>query len=101
MGRKQWLWLAVGCAVAFVVLTVPILWGQNWPGDWALVELALGARSPFWTAILQGVTFFGSSAAGLKATPIRKPGGSPIRLPAQSKPSANLEMARTSSKIST
>jgi len=63
--RKQWLYLALGCGVAFAILTVPILWGQNWPGDWALVQVALGARSAFWTAIMQGVTFFGSSAVGL------------------------------------
>jgi undecaprenyl-diphosphatase len=48
-----------------VVLTTPILWGQDLPGDWALVELALGARSAFWTAVMQAVTFFGSSAVGL------------------------------------
>ena len=65
MRRKQWLYLALGCGVAFAILTVPILWGQNWPGDWALVQVALGARSAFWTAIMQGVTFFGSSAVGL------------------------------------
>ena len=63
--RKRWLYLALGCGVAFAVLTVPILWGQDWPGEWAVVELALSTRSPFWTAVMQTVTFFGSSAVGL------------------------------------
>lgn len=65
MSRKQWLYLALGCGVAFVVLSIPILWGQNWPGEWAVVGLALGTRSPFWTAVMQTVTFFGSSTVGL------------------------------------
>ena len=63
--RNQWLWLSAICAVAFVVLTIPILSGRNWPGEWTMVELALGARSSLWTAIMQTVTFFGSSAVGL------------------------------------
>lgn len=63
--RKQWLWLSAVCAVAFIVLTIPILWGQDWPGEWAVVAWVLGARSPFWTVIMQAVTFFGSSAVGL------------------------------------
>jgi undecaprenyl-diphosphatase len=50
---------------AFVVLTVPILWGRDWPGEWAVVQWALSTRSPFWTVAMQTVTFFGSSAVGL------------------------------------
>jgi hypothetical protein len=63
--RKQWLAVSVVCALAFLSLTIPILYGHDLPGDWALVQAALGARSAFWTAIMQGVTFFGSSAVGL------------------------------------
>jgi undecaprenyl-diphosphatase len=48
-----------------VVLTVPILSGRNWPGEWDVVQLALLTRSPFWTAVMQAVTFTGSSAVGL------------------------------------
>jgi undecaprenyl-diphosphatase len=48
-----------------VVLTIPVWWGRNWPGEWALVEWALAARSPFWTRVMQTVTFFGSSTVGL------------------------------------
>jgi membrane-associated phospholipid phosphatase len=65
MSRKGWLCLSAACAVAFVILTVPILWGRDWPGEWAIVEWAVGTRSPFWTAVMQTVTFFGSSAVGL------------------------------------
>jgi len=65
LSRKQWLYLALGCGVAFAVLTIPILSGRNWPGEWKIVHLALGARSPFWTAAMQAVTFTGSSAVGL------------------------------------
>ena len=65
MSRKRWWVLSVGCGVAFVILAIPILSGQNWPGEWAIVHLALGARSPFWTAVMQAVTFSGSSAVGL------------------------------------
>lgn len=65
MNRRQCLYLALGCGVAFVVLTVPILWSRNWPGEWAIVEWAVGTRSAFWTAVMQTVTFFGSSAVGL------------------------------------
>jgi membrane-associated phospholipid phosphatase len=57
--------LAGACALAFVILTVPIGLGHNWPGEWAVVEWALAARSPFWTHVMQSVTFFGSSAVGL------------------------------------
>jgi membrane-associated phospholipid phosphatase len=59
------MWLAVGCALAFVVLTIPIVLGQDWPGEWALVEWALTTRTPGWTAVMQTVTFFGSSVVGL------------------------------------
>jgi undecaprenyl-diphosphatase len=65
LGKRHWLYLALGCGVAFAALTMPILKGQNPPGDWALAELALGARSAFWTSVMQTITFFGSSAVGL------------------------------------
>jgi undecaprenyl-diphosphatase len=65
LNQRQWLWTAAACAVAFAVLTLPIMAGQNWPREWAVVRLALGARSPFWTAVMQAVTFAGSSAVGL------------------------------------
>ena len=65
MSRKGWLRLAAACAVAFVVLTVPVSWGRNWPGEWAIVHSTIAARSAFWTAVMQTVTFFGSSAVGL------------------------------------
>ena len=59
------MWWAVGCALAFVVLTIPICLGYNWPGEWACVEWALAARGPGWTTVMQTVTFFGSSTVGL------------------------------------
>ena len=65
MSRRRWLWWAAGCALAFVVLTIPIMWGRNWPGEWALVEWALATRSLGWTMAMQAVTFLGSSAVGL------------------------------------
>jgi len=52
-------------ALGFVILTIPVWLGHNWPGEWAVVEWALAARSPFWTRVMQSVTFFGSSAVGL------------------------------------
>jgi undecaprenyl-diphosphatase len=51
--------------LAFLVLTAPVLFGRDWPGEWAVVEWALSTRSPFWTAAMQAVTFFGSSVVGL------------------------------------
>lgn len=65
MHRKRWLWLAVACGVAFFILTLPLLWGRSWPGEWAVVQEALRLRSPAWTPAMQAVTFFGSSAVGL------------------------------------
>lgn len=65
MSRKQWMWLALGNTLAFIVLTIPILLGANWPGEWAVVQWALSTRSPAWTRVMQTVTFFGSSAVGL------------------------------------
>jgi undecaprenyl-diphosphatase len=59
------MWLAVGCALAFMVLTIPICLGRNWPGEWVLVEWAVAARLPGWTAVMQTVTFFGSSSVGV------------------------------------
>jgi undecaprenyl-diphosphatase len=53
------------CALAFVILTIPVWLGHNWPGEWTVVEWALDARSPFWTRVMQAVTFLGSSAVGL------------------------------------
>ena len=40
--------------VAFVVLTVPILLGANWPGEWVVVQWALSTRSPAWTRLVVG-----------------------------------------------
>jgi undecaprenyl-diphosphatase len=57
--------LAGASALAFVILTVPVWMGHNWPGEWAVVEWALDVRSLFWTRVMQTVTFFGSSAVGL------------------------------------
>lgn len=65
MSRGRWIGLAVGGTLAFGVLTIPICLGRNWPGEWALVEWALATRTPGWTAVMQAVTFFGSSAVGL------------------------------------
>ena len=65
MSRRRWLSLAAGCSLAFVVLTIPIGLGHNWPGEWALVEWALATRTLGWTKVMQTVTFFGSSAVGL------------------------------------
>jgi undecaprenyl-diphosphatase len=65
LSRKRWLWLALGCTLAFVVLTIPVCLGHNWPGEWALIEWALATRTPAWTTVMQTVTFFGSSAVGL------------------------------------
>lgn len=65
MGRRQWLYLALGCTIAFAALTVPIVLGRNWPGEWAVVQLALQARPPFWTTAMQAVTFCSSSTVGL------------------------------------
>jgi undecaprenyl-diphosphatase len=65
LSQGQWLWLAGGCAAAFVVLTAPIVVGQNWPGEWELVQMTMQNRSSFWTAIMQTVTFLGSSTVGL------------------------------------
>jgi undecaprenyl-diphosphatase len=55
----------MGCALAFVALTIPIRAGHNWPGEWALVEWALAMRELGWTAAMQAITFLGSSAVGL------------------------------------
>jgi membrane-associated phospholipid phosphatase len=65
LSRRQWVRLAVGCVLAFVVLTIPVGLGRNWPGEWALVEWVLAARSPAWTVVMQTVTFFGSSSVGV------------------------------------
>lgn len=65
MSRRAWIGLACGAALAFVILTIPVWMGYNWPGEWAAVEWALEARSPAWTRVMQSVTFFGSSAVGL------------------------------------
>jgi undecaprenyl-diphosphatase len=51
--------------LAFVALTIPICWGGNWPGEWALVEWALATRTPGCTVGMQTMTFFASSAVGL------------------------------------
>jgi undecaprenyl-diphosphatase len=60
-----WIGLGSANALAFVILTIPVWMGYDWPGEWAVVEWALAARSPFWTRAMQAVTFFGSSAVGL------------------------------------
>ena len=65
LSPKRWAYWALGCAVLFAVMTVPVAIGQNWPGEWAIVQWALRARSECWTAVMQAVTFFGSSAVGL------------------------------------
>jgi undecaprenyl-diphosphatase len=65
LSRRAWIGLACANVLAFVILTIPIWRGHNWPGEWAVVEWALDARSPFWTRAMQTVTFFGSSAVGL------------------------------------
>jgi undecaprenyl-diphosphatase len=65
LSRRWWLGLACANALAFVIVTIPVWLGHNWPGEWAVVEWALGARSPAWTRVMQTVTFFGSSAVGL------------------------------------
>jgi undecaprenyl-diphosphatase len=65
LSRKQWLWLTLGSTLVFSVLTIPILLGANWPGEWVVVQWALSTRSPAWTRWMQTVTFFGSSAVGL------------------------------------
>ena len=65
LSRRTWVGLACANGLAFVILTIPIWMGHNWPGEWAVVEWSLGARSPLWTRVMQTVTFFGSSAVGL------------------------------------
>ena len=65
MSRRAWVGLACASVLAFVILTIPVWMGHNWPGEWSLVEWALDARSPLWTRVMQTVTFFGSSAVGL------------------------------------
>jgi undecaprenyl-diphosphatase len=63
--RKGWLWCAAGCGLAFGALSIPILLGRDWPGEWLIVGWVLRARSPAWTGVMQAVTFFGSSAVGV------------------------------------
>jgi undecaprenyl-diphosphatase len=65
LNRRTWLGVACANALVFVLLTLPIWMGRNWPGEWAVVEWALGVRAPLWTRAMQAVTFFGSSAVGL------------------------------------
>ena len=65
LSRRSWIRLSLAWAAAFVALTVPVIVGNNWPGEWALVQGALTARSAWWTSVLQTVTFFGSAAVGL------------------------------------
>ena len=65
MSRRAWSGLACASTLAFVILTIPVWMGHNWPGEWVVVEWALAARTPFWTRVMQTVTFFGSSAVGL------------------------------------
>lgn len=65
MLRKHWLWLAAGCGLAFVVLMLPVLRQGNWPGEWALVQAVLRARSAAWTPAMQFLTLWGSSAVGV------------------------------------
>ena len=62
--RAGWLWLASGCGLAFVGVTLPILLHRNWPGEWIVVQWALGTRSPWWTGVMQAITFLGSAAVG-------------------------------------
>jgi membrane-associated phospholipid phosphatase len=62
--RRTWLYLSAACGLSFAILAVPILMRQNWPGDWLLVQWALGHRSPGWTLVMQAITFAGSSAVG-------------------------------------
>ena len=64
LDRKIWIWGAVVCGLAFIVLTIPILGGQNWPGEWTVIGWALRMRSPAWTTVMQAATFWGSSAVG-------------------------------------
>ena len=65
MGGRRWTWWTVGCGLAFASLTLPIVLGQNWPGEWTMVGWALQARSPGWTSAMQAITFFGSAAVGV------------------------------------
>jgi undecaprenyl-diphosphatase len=65
VSRLGWLRLSLVCVMLFIVVTTPIAFGRDWPGEWSLVQLALDMRSPFWTGAMQMVTFFGSSAVGL------------------------------------
>jgi membrane-associated phospholipid phosphatase len=65
LDRKSWIWGAVACGLAFIVLTIPIWGGQNWPGEWTIIGWALRMRSPAWTTVMQAATFWGSSAVGM------------------------------------
>jgi membrane-associated phospholipid phosphatase len=65
LSRKQRIWWTVGLGLAFAGLTLPIVLGYNWPGEWTVVEWALRARSPICTSAMQAITFFGSAAVGV------------------------------------
>jgi len=63
--QRRWVWLAVACSAAFGILTIPILQGKNWPGEWQVVAWAASSRTLAWTSLMQTITFMGSAAMGI------------------------------------
>ena len=53
------------CLTLLVMLTVPVLLGENPPGDMALVLWAISLRNDTLTAAVQVLTFFGSATPAL------------------------------------
>jgi len=49
--------VAVISAALFFLLSVPIAWGDNWPGEWAVVLWATDLRGPALTKAMQLLTF--------------------------------------------
>lgn len=49
--------VAVSCAGFFILLSIPIALGRNWPGEWEWVLWATNLRQPALTTALQMLTF--------------------------------------------
>ena len=57
--------VALSCAGLFFLLTVPIVLGHNWPGEWKLVVWITSLRRPALTTAMQLLTFLAAARAAL------------------------------------
>jgi undecaprenyl-diphosphatase len=70
--------VAVISAALFFLLSVPIAWGDNWPGEWAVVLWATDLRRPALTRAMQLLTFLAAArpalliSAGVSAVTFRR-----------------------------